>query len=65
MEDGFAVIFTCVSVYFPLDQQTLEFYRVSQQIGPHMAVFKHTLGVKNCLCSTLKKFVDLLVLNTD
>lgn len=45
MEDGFAVIFTCVPVYFPLDQQTLEFYRVSQQIGPQMAVFKHTLGV--------------------
>lgn len=45
MEDGFAVIFTCVSVYFPLDQQTLEFYRVSQQIGSQMAVFKHTLGV--------------------
>lgn len=66
MEDGFAVIFTCVSVYFCLDQQTLEFCGIPLQIGPQMALFKHIRSLnysysaqKSLLiywCSTLISF---------
>lgn len=58
MEDGFAVIFTCVSVYFPLDQQTLEFFRVWTSDETYIRSLKLLLFIS-------EKFVDLLVLNTD